>query len=255
MVSGERRANWASSFLRNAGASCAAATLRWMTRPARSSRIAGSGIPATTALTAGVSTGLTRRTSSREATALCRRHGTIAAAAMQPNTTSARAADNSPNTTRAASARHATSRMTAECRNRSGQGDGGEEEVEGASTAIEPASPFGSSSGAGIAALPDKGGFGRRAGLEPERRLPQALGPGAENNLPKRQQDYRDDERRKIIEHAEQQHSREQLLAVHLPKADQHGGVEDPEPSRRVAGEAQQRCRHVNDRDHDEAEF
>src|SRR5215472_19349536 len=94
-----------------------------MTRPARSSNTAGSGMPATTALTAAVSTGLTPRTSSREVTEWRSRNGTRAAAAMQTNTAPARSGDNSSNTTRKDSATAATTRTIAECRKRSGQGE------------------------------------------------------------------------------------------------------------------------------------
>ena len=99
MISGERSANCASSFLRSAGASWAAAALRWMTRPARSSSTAGSGMPATTALTAAASTGLTRADVFARGAALCSRHGTSAAAAMQMKTATARSSERSPNAT------------------------------------------------------------------------------------------------------------------------------------------------------------
>src|SRR5271165_229089 len=195
MISGERSANCASSFLRKAGASWAAAALRWMTRPARSSSTAGSGMPATTAATAAASTGLTPRTSSREVTAWRSRQGTSAAAMMQPNTAAARSGDNSSKTTSTASA-----------------------------------------------TLSHIDRIARGARLQAKRgRLTQALRPGAEDNLAKRQQHYRYDKRRNIIEQAEQQHAGEQFLAVHLPEADQHGGVEHAKPSRRMAGEAQER--------------
>src|ERR1019366_1114857 len=231
-----------------------------MTRPARSSSTAGSGMPATMALTAADSTGLTPRTSSREATTSCNRHGTSAAAPMQIKTAAARTSDSSPNATSTARARPAASRIMAECRNRSGHSENKEEE--GASIAIGPAlSPFGSgSSGAGVPALSDidgfalRPGFAPRPGLEPRRRLPQALYSRAHYNLSKRQQDYRYDEWRKIIEHPEQQHPREQVFPVHLPQADQHGGIEHAEPAGGMAGEAQQRRRDENKRDHDEAE-
>src|SRR5450631_466587 len=162
-----------------------------MTRPARSSSTAGSGMPATTALTAAVSTGLTLRTSSRDATALCNRHGTRAAAAMQVKTAAARISDNSPKVTRTASARPAASRIMAECRSRSGHGE--KKEAEGASIAIGPAlSLFGSvSSGTGVAPLSDVGRFALRRGIEHRRRLTQALHARAYDNLSKRQQDYR----------------------------------------------------------------
>src|SRR3982074_770814 len=210
-----------------------------MTRPARSSRTAGSGIPATTALTAAVSTGLTPRTSSRDATTLCNRHGTSAAAAMQMKTAAARTRDSSPNATSTARARPAASRIMAECRNRSGHG---EKKVEGgASIAIGPAvSLFGSaSSGASVPTLSDVGGFARRPGAEPRRRLTQALHSRPQYNFSKRQQNYRYDKWRNIIEEAKQQHPREQVFPVHLPQADQHGGIEHAEPARGMAGEAQ----------------
>src|ERR1700681_93102 len=256
MISGERNANWASSFLRSAGASWAAAALRWSTRPARSSSTAGSGMPATSALTAGASTGLIVRTSSLEATTSCNRHGTNAAAAMQTNTAAARTSDNSPNTTSTVSARPPASRMRAECRNRSGHGE--KKEAAGdSSNAIGPALfPFAPvSSGAGIATLSRVDGFAFRLGLRAGRGPAPALQSRAEDNLPKRQQDYRYHERREIIENAEQQHPRQQVFPVHLPQADQHGGVEHAEPAGGMAGEAQKRRGDENDRDHDEAEI
>src|SRR6202011_1859605 len=237
MISGERSANWASSFLRSAGASWAAAALRWMTRPARSSSTAGSGMPATTALTAAVSTGLTPRTSSRDATASCNRHGTRAAAAIQLKTAAAMVSDSSPKVTRTTSARPAASRIMAECRSRSGHGE--KKEEEGGSIAIGPALSQSVSSGAGVPALSGVGGFAPRFGVEHRRRLTQALHARADYNLPKRQQDYRYDKRRKIIEDAEQEHPRQQLFAVHLPQPDQHGGIEHAEAAGGMAGEAQ----------------
>ena len=60
----------------------------------------------------------------------------------------------------------------AECRSRSGQGENKEEE--GASIAIGPGSlpvRISHRSGAGVAALSHVGGFARRLGVEPERRL------------------------------------------------------------------------------------
>src|SRR6266851_4201973 len=211
-----------------------------MTRPARSSSTAGSGMPATTALTAAVSTGLTPRTSSRDATALCNRHGTSAAAAMQMKTAAAGAGDSSPNITSTARARPAASRIMAECRNRSGHGEKKVVE-EGASIAIGLAlSLVGSaSSGAGVSALSHIGGLAGRLGVEPRRRLTQALHSRPHYNFTKGQQDYRYDKRRNIIEQAEQQHSRKQVFPVHLPKADQHGGIEHAEPAGGMAGEAQ----------------
>src|SRR6185437_8663163 len=254
MISGERNANWASSFLRSAGASWAAAALRWMTRPARSSSTAGSGMPATTALTAAASTGLMPRASSREALSLFSRQGTSAAAAMQMNATPARSGESSPKKTRKASAAAATARIKAEFRNRSGHGEKIEEDDdEGASIAIWPASPF--RSGACISTLSHIGRFTRRASLKPERRLTQALRSGAEDNLPKRQQDYRDNKGHNIIKQAEQQHTGQEVLPVHLPEADQHGRIEHPEPSRGVAGEPQERGRNEDHGDHDKAEI
>src|SRR5713101_1485044 len=174
-----------------------------MTRPARSSRTAGSGMPATTALTTAVSTGLTPRTSSRAVPTLCSRHGTSAAAAMQTKTAAARSSDNSPNATRTASARPAASRIMAECRNRSGHGE--KKVEEGASIAIGLAlSLVGSgSSGAGVPALSHIGGLARRLGVDPRARLTQALHSRPHYNFSKSQQDYRYDKRRNIIEQAE----------------------------------------------------
>src|SRR3954453_11124301 len=94
-------------------------------------------------------------------------------------------------------------------------------------------------SGAAVAALSHISGFRRWSGIELERRLLQALRSSADDNLAKRQQDYRYDEGGEIIEDAEQQHAAEQLLPVHLPEADQHRGVEHPEASGRVAGKAE----------------
>src|SRR3954466_13467173 len=105
-----------------------------MTRPARSSKTAGSGMPATMALTAAVSTGRMLGTSSREAAGLCNCQGTSAAAAIQANTAKPRSADKSPITTTTASDTAAASNTIAECRNRSGQGD--IKEDTGASIAI-----------------------------------------------------------------------------------------------------------------------
>src|SRR5579871_5393065 len=249
MISGERSANCASSFLRSAGASWAAAALRWTTRPARSSSTAGSGMPATTALTAVASTGLMLRKSSREAASWCSRQGTKAAPARQTKTTPARSSVNSWDSTSTASATAATARMNAECRSRSGHGEKNDDD-EGASIAIWRASRFrsSSSSGALVSALSYIGGFVRGTGFQPKRRrLAQALRPGAENNLAKRQQDYRYDKRGNIVEQAEQQHTGEQVLPVHLPEADQHGGVEHAEAAGGMAGKAEQGRR---DEDH-----
>src|SRR5215831_2850586 len=114
-----------------------------MTRPARSSNTAGSGMPATTALTAAVSMGFTPRTSSRDAAAGCSRQGTSAEAAMHMKTAAAPSGGNSSNRTSRDSARAATARMMAERRNRSGHGENNEELGEkGDSTAIWPASLF-----------------------------------------------------------------------------------------------------------------
>src|SRR5437016_4756544 len=179
-----------------------------MTRPARSSSTAGSGMPETTALTAAVSTGLTPRTSSREVATLCSRQGTSAAAAMQKKMVAARTNDNSPSATTTESASPAASRIIAECRSRSdhGEKEGGEDE--GASIAIRTASPFASASSATcVAALSYVGSLRRRSGIELESSLTQPLRSRAEDNLPKRQQDYRYDKRRNIIEDAEQQHA------------------------------------------------
>src|ERR1700730_2431146 len=227
-----------------------------MTRPARSSSTAGSGMPETTALTAVVSTGLTPRTSAREVATLCNRQGTSAAAAMQMKIATARSRDNSPSATTTESASPAASRMIAECRKRSDHGENEAGEEEGASIAIRPASPFAStSSSTGVAALSHVSSLARRSGIELERRLTQALRSRPEDNLPKRQQDYRYDERGNIIEDAEQQHPGQKVLAVHLPQADQHGGIEHPKASGGVAGKAQQGRRDEDHRDHDKAEI
>src|ERR1700674_2016676 len=158
-----------------------------MTRPARSSSTAGSGMPATMALTAADSTGFTPRTSSRDAATLCNRHGTSAAAAMQTNTAAARTGDNSSNVTRNAKAMPAAISMMAECLSRSGHGEKKEEEE--SSNAIGPALfPFGFvSSGAGVPTLTHIDGFVFRFPVGAGRRLPQALQPRTDDNLPKRQ--------------------------------------------------------------------
>src|ERR1700721_2977705 len=158
-----------------------------MTRPARSSSTAGSGMPATMALTAADSTGLTPRTSSRDAVTLCSRHGTSAPAAMQTNTAAARTGDNSPNVTSTARAMPAASRIMAECRSRSGHGEKNEEEE--SSIAIGPAFfPFGSLlSGAGVPSLSQEDGFVFRFPVGTGRRLSQPLQPRTDDNLPKRQ--------------------------------------------------------------------
>src|SRR5947209_2868744 len=141
---------------------------------------------------------------------------------------------------RKAGASSAASRIMAECRSRScnGEKEGGEDE--GASIAIRTASPFASASSATfVAALSYIGSLGRGSGIELEGSLTQSLRSRAQDNLPKRQQDYRYDERCDIIEDAEQQHARQQVLPVHLPQADQHGGIEHPKAAGGVAGEAQ----------------
>src|SRR3954453_6811564 len=215
MISGERNANCASSFLRSAGASCAAAALRWMTRPARSSNTAASGIPAMMAFTSSPSAGLLiARKSSTDVAALCSRHGIKAAPAMQTNTADANSGESSRDVTSTASARPATSRIMAECRNRSGQ----EDREEGASTGIGPAlSRSRPLSEAGVATLSDIGCLTPRLSVEPWRRTPHALHSRAQYDLSECQQDYRKDERGNIIEYAKQQHAREQVLTVHLP--------------------------------------
>src|ERR1700733_10425750 len=159
-----------------------------MTRPARSSSTAGSGMPATMALTAADSTGLTPRTSSRDAVTLCSRHGTSAAAAMHTNTAAARTGDNSPKVTSTARAMPAASRIMAECRSRSGQGEKNEEEEE-SSIAIGPAFfPFGFlSSGAGVPTFWHEDGFVLRFPVGAGCRLSQALQTRTDDNLPKRQ--------------------------------------------------------------------
>src|SRR5947199_165259 len=105
------------------------------------------------------------------------------------------------------------------------------------------------SSGALVSTLAyiDGGLMPRRPGVGARRQLAQAFRSRADDNLPKRQQDYRYDERTDIIEDAEQQHAGEQFLPVHLPEPDQHGGIENTEPARRMAGKPQQRGR---DEDH-----
>src|SRR5262245_323492 len=96
------------------------------------------------------------------------------------------------------------------------------------------------SSGARVSTLAhEDGGLVPRLGVGARRQTAQALESRAKDNLPKRQQDYRYDKRPNIIEHPEQQHSGQQFLAIHLPEADQHRGVEHPEPARRMAGEPQ----------------
>ena len=162
-----------------------------------------------------------------------------AAAAMQTKTAAARTSNSSPNATSTASARPAASRIMAECRNRSGHGEKKVVE-EGASIAIGPAlSLVGSASSGAVPTLSHIGGFARRLGVEPRRRLTQALHSCPQYNLSKRQQDYRYDKWRNIIEEAEQQHPCKQVFPVHLPQADQHGGIEHAEPTRGMAGEAQ----------------
>src|SRR5690242_2887278 len=89
---------------------------------------------------------------------------------------------------------------------------------------------------------PHIGSFARGSSVEPERclGLTQAFRSGAKDNLPKRQQDYRDDKGGDIIEEAEQQHAGKKVLPVHLPQPNQHGGVEHSEPARGMAGKAEQ---------------
>src|SRR3954468_3020182 len=114
------------------------------------------------------------------------------------------------------------------------------EEGLGASSAIGPASSCLAWSAGGVAALSHISRLRRAPRIETERGLAQSFRPRADDNLAKRQQDYRDDERGQIIQDSEQQHAREQFLAVHLPQTDQHGGVKHPEPARRMTGEAKQ---------------
>src|SRR5262245_37140372 len=85
-----------------------------------------------------------------------------------------------------------------------------------------------------VPALAHIGGFARGRSVKPERclGLTQALRSSAQDNFPKRQQDYRYDKGRNIIEEAEQQHAGEEVLPVHLPEPHQHGGVENPKPAR-----------------------
>ena len=211
-------------------------------------------MPATTALTAAASTGLTPRTSSREATALCSRHGTSAAAAMQIKTAAARSSDNSPSTTRTASAmpgsQQDNGRMPQPVRPR---------RVEGRRSSFYCHRAGSSRSGShgqapGVSPLSHISGLAVRLGVERLAASRRRFVSRPQDNLPKRQQDYRYDKWRNIIEHAEQQHPRQQVLPVHLPQADQHGGVEHAEPAGGMAGKAQQRRRDEDDRDHDEAE-
>src|SRR5437899_2213916 len=95
----------------------------------------------------------------------------------------------------------------------------------------------------------------RRLGVGAGRQLAQALRSRADDTRPKRQQDYRYDKGTDIIEGAEQQHAAEQFLPVHLPEPDQHGGIENAEPARRMAGKAQQRGRDEDDGDDDKAQI
>src|SRR3954451_19939193 len=113
------------------------------------------------------------------------------------------------------------------------------------------------SSGARVATLAhiDGGLMPRRLGVGARRQLAQALRSRAEDNLPKRQQDYRYDKGTDIIEDTEQQHAGEQFLPVHLPEPDQHGGIENAEPARRMAGKPQQRSRDEDDSDDDKAQI
>src|SRR3569833_2837018 len=244
MISGERSANCASSFLRSAGASWVAAPLRWMTRPARSSSTAASGIPAIMAFTASLSAGLLiARKSSFEVAALCSRHGIRAAPAMQANTAAASVGESSPDVTTTASARPATSRIIAECRKRSGQ----ENKVGGASTGIGPAfSRACPRSDAGFATLSDIGSLAPRLRIEPWGRTTHALHSRAQYKFAEHEQDYGQHERGNVVKHAKQQHARQQVLAVHLPQSHQHGRVEHSAPTRGVTGETQQ-CRRDKD--------
>src|SRR3954466_11653481 len=86
----------------------------------------------------------------------------------------------------------------------------------------------------------------RRFGVGAGRQLAQPLRWRADNNLTKRQQDYRYDKRSDIIQNAEQQHPGEPFLAVHLPEPDQYRGIENAEPARGMAGKSQQRGRNKN---------
>src|SRR5579864_5171414 len=225
-----------------------------MTRPARSSKTAGSGMPSTTAATAADSTGLTPRTSSREALASCKRQGTSAAAAMQAKAATARSGGSSPKMTSMASDSPAVSNMIAECLSRSGQGEK-KNEVE-SSIAINPGShPIGLLClRAAFSALPDVHRLMLRLRDNGRLRRLRPFHPCSQDNLPKRQQDYRYDERRNIIEEAKQQHPGEQILFVHLPQAHQHGRIEHAKPAGGVAREAKQCRRDKDDGDHDKTE-
>src|ERR1700738_2904607 len=166
---------------------------------------------------------------------------------MQANAIRARTRDNSPNSTSAARTGPAVSRTMAECRNRSGHGEKTDEEE--ASTVI----------GTAVSSVPDLYlgrlsrhalWFGRRP-FEGGRHLAKALRSRPDDNLPKRQQDYGQKERRKIVQDTKQQHAGEQVFLVHLPEADQQGGIEHAEPSRGMTGEAKQ-CRRDEDYRHDD---
>src|SRR5262245_14868614 len=58
----------------------------------------------------------------------------------------------------------------------------------------------------------------------------------AEPELPDTEDRERNCERRDVVEKPEQQQAGEELLLVVLPKRDQHCGIENTEPARRVAG-------------------
>jgi hypothetical protein len=88
----------------------------------------------------------------------------------------ARSGDNSSNMTRMDSASAATVSTIAECRSRSGHGENNEEEDEGASSAIWPASPLISSSDVGISTLSHISGLAGRTSVEAQScRLTQPL--------------------------------------------------------------------------------
>jgi hypothetical protein len=89
--------------------------------------------------------------------------------------------------TSAANAMPAAIRMMAECRSRSGHGEKKDDEEESSIAIGLALFPFGSvSSGAGIPALSDVHRFAFRF-PGASRRLPQALQPRTDDNLPKRQ--------------------------------------------------------------------
>src|SRR5690348_594662 len=223
-----------------------------MTRPARSSSTAASGIPAMMAFTAWLSTGLLiARKSSFEVAALCSRHGIRAAPATQANTAAASVSESSPDVTTTASARPATSRMMAECRKRSGQENKGGGPSRGIGPALSRAYPL---SEAGFATLSDIGRLAPRLRIEPWRRTTHALHSRTQYKFAEHQQDDGKHERRNVIKHAKKQHAGQQVLAVHLPQPHKHGRVEHPEPTRGMTGEAQQCRRDEDNRDHNEPE-